>query len=456
MILPVVRPEHPANLAIFRVAVLSVILLSPEVPEAVSHAVLSPALRVVPEGLGWAAQIVPISPALARSAEAVLWVSALSGLLGLFCRTSLLLVTLSGLYLFALAQLEGSVTHDMHLLWFTALLAASPSGDALAIDAWIARRRTGRPVLPSVAYAVPLWAARALLGVIYFFPGFWKLKSAGLDWIWSDNLRNHMYWKWYQMGFLPPLRVDHFPSLCRFGALLVVAFELSFLPLILFRRGRSIALLGGLVFHLLSEVFLRIRFMSLWACYVVLIDWGAVWEAVRGSPAREGERERERERETATAPPLRRARDSAFCAALGFALLTGAVVQGARNAMQAWPFACYPTFQWTVSAEIPDLLVEAWWDDGRVAVLPDGRAEGGVRSQQRWGMAWALAGLYGRAPEEGQLRAYLELISSEPDVRAAMAGARGVRFYRASYSVVPEDRGKPPRSRRLLFEIALL
>jgi hypothetical protein len=442
-----VRPEHPASLAVFRVAVLSVILLSPEVDQAAGYSALSPALRVVPEGLGWAVQIVPITPAIARSAEAVLWVSSLSGLLGLFCRASLLLVTLSGLYLFALSQLGGVVTHDMHLFWFTALLAASPSGDALAIDAWLARRRSRRPALPSIAYAVPLWAARALFGVIYFFPGFWKLKSSGLDWIWSDNLRNQMYWKWYQMGFLPALRVDHFPSLCRLGALWVVAFELSFLPLLLWRRGRWMALLGGLLFHLLSEVFLRIRFVSLWACYVVLIDWGTVQAALKrshpGEPA------------TGTATPLRRARDAALCAVLGFALLTGAVVQGARGAMQAWPFACYPTFQWTVGDEIPDLLVEAQWDDGHVVVLPDGRAEGGVRSQERWGMAWALAGLYGRAPDEVQLRAYLDLISAEPAVRAAMAGARTVRFSRAFYSVLPEDRGKPPRRRKLLFEIPI-
>jgi hypothetical protein len=442
-----VRPEHPANLAIFRVAVLSVILLSPEAYEAAIWSGLSPSLRVVPEGLGWAAQIVPITPASARLAEAVLLGSAVCGLLGLLCRASLFLVTLSGLYVFALSQLSGAVTHDMHLFWFTALLAASPSGDALSIDAFIARRRSKPPALPSAAYAVPLWAARALLGVIYFFPGFWKLKSSGLDWIFSDNLRNHMYWKWYQMGFLPPLRVDHFPSLCRLGALSVVAFELSFLPLVMWRRGRWIALFSGLLFHLLSEVFLRIRFMSLWACYVVLIDWGALSAARKrpspGEPAK------------ATATPRPRARASVFCAALGLALLTGAIVQGARGAMQAWPFACYPTFQWTVSAEIPDLLVEAMWDDGHVVVLPDGPAQGGVRSQQRWGMAWELAGLYGRAPDEAKLRAYLDLIAAEPEVRAAMAGAREVRFFRAFYSVVPEDRGKPPRRRELLFGMPL-
>src|SRR5262245_42223956 len=130
-----VKPEDPANLAIFRVAVLSVLLLSPEASGAVRHSELSPALRVVPDGLGFAFELLPITEASARAAEVVLWVSAISGLLGLFCRASLLLVTLSGLYVFALAQLSGTVTHDMHLLWFTALLAASPSGDALSIDA---------------------------------------------------------------------------------------------------------------------------------------------------------------------------------------------------------------------------------------------------------------------------------------------------------------------------------
>lgn len=450
------KPEHPQNLAFFRVAVLLVILVSPEVQDGVAWSSLPPALRVVPEGLGWLVALVPITPALARVAQVVLVASTIAGIAGLFSRISLLFVTLSGLYLFAMVQLGGSVTHDMHLFWFTALLAASPSGAALSLDAWIARRRrpSAPEPAPSVAFAIPLWGARLLLGVIYFFPGFWKLQSSGLGWIFSDNLRNQMYWKWYQMGgYTPALRVDLSPTLCQAGALAAVLFELSFVFLVLTRRGRIAAAIMGLGFHLASSVFLRIPFMSLWICYVALIDWAAISARITRLGGVEPEL-------SANGVPRRGKgvpRSAVACACLGAALLTGAVVQGARNTIQAWPFACYPTFQWTVPAEMPDLLVEAVRDDGRPAALLDGGggAAGGARSQERWGMVWSIAGMYDRDPTEAQLRAYLDLIAVDAPVRDTMDGAASARFYRAFYSVVPEDRGRPPLRKILIGEVSL-
>jgi hypothetical protein len=451
-----VKPEHPLNLAFCRVAVLLVILVSPEVQDGVAWSSLPPALRVVPEGLGWLVALVPITPDLARIAQVVLVASAMTGIAGLFSRISLLIVTFAGLYLFAMVQLSGSVTHDMHLFWFTALLAASPSGAALSLDAWIARRR--RPSAPapgpSVACAVPLWGARLLLGAIYFFPGFWKLWSSGLGWIFSDNLRNQMYWKWYQMGgFTPALRVDLSPTSCQAGALAAVLFELSFVLLVLTRRGRVAAAIVGLGFHLVSSVFLRIPFMSLWICYVVLIDWAAISARIERLGGAEPEPPENGVSRRENGVPRR----AVVCACLGLALLAGAVVQGGRNAVQAWPFACYPTFQWMVSAEIPDLLVEAVGDDGRPAALLDGGggAAGGARSQQRWGMVWSITGMYGRDPTEAQLRAYLDLLAVEAPVRDAMEGAAAARFYRAFYSVIPEDRGKPPLRKEMIGEVSL-
>jgi hypothetical protein len=426
-----VRPASPQNLAVFRVAALALLLVSPEPREAIGWSELAPALRVVPEGLGLATTVLPISPRWALAALLVFYLSAVSGLVGFCTRASLLAAMLSGLYVFALRQLSGSVTHDMHLFWFTALLAASPSGDALSVDAWLARRRGEPAPAPSLAYAVPLWAARLLLGVIYFFPGFWKLSTSGLAWFWSDNLRNQMYWKWYEMGVVPVFRIDHFPWLCRLGALFSVMFELSFLPLMVSRKGRVVAAASGLLFHLFAQVFLKIPFLSLWGCYVVLIDW------------RRGQEEPE--------PAPARARDVVPAVVLGIGLLTGAIVQGARGAMQAWPFACYPTFQWMAPAEIPDLLVEARWEDGHTVVVP----EAGVRSQERWGMVWGLAGMYGRRPSEAQLRAYLGLLAQQHEARAALEGAVAASFFRVFWSVVPEDRGKPPLRRALLGEVAL-
>lgn len=435
----VVRSESALNLAVFRITVPVIILISPETWRASAWASLAPELRVVPEGLGHAVRHLPISPAWADAAHWVLVGACAAAIVGALSRIAMTVVTLAGLYVFGMSQLSGSVTHDMHLLWFSALLAASPCGDALSVDRWIARRRGAPPAEPSSAYAVPLHAARLLLGVVYLFPGFWKLHTAGAAWIFSDNLRNQMYWKWYQMGWTPSVRIDRFPTLLHAGALAAVAFEISFFLLVLSPRLRPLAAAAGLAFHGFAQAFLLIPFSSLWGCYTVLIDWSAL----------------AREKRTHARSPQGTDRRAWPAAVIGAGLLMANVVQGARGAMQAWPFACYPTFQWTVGTRIPDLLLEAVRPDGSRIVVPDGPSGGGHRTQQRWAMVWQVAGFYGSAPNEQKLRAYWMLLRRDPRAQEATTEAVALRFYAARYSVIPEDLGSPPLERKFLGELAL-
>ena len=131
-----------------------------------------------------------------------------------------------------------------------------------------------------ITYALPLFAAWTLVGMIFFFPGLWKLRESGIAWIASDNLRNQMYWKWAQADFVPALRVDRSPLLCRIGAGLVVAFELSFPFLLPFRRLRPIAACGAWLFHLATAVFLKVSFASLAVSYVMFFDWRRMAQAL--------------------------------------------------------------------------------------------------------------------------------------------------------------------------------
>ncbi len=423
------RPERSINLAVFRIAVVALLLASNEWRNAVANARFPEALRVAPEGLAWALAIVPITPGVARVAQACFLMGATLALLGAYARVSLVVATLSGLYLFALPQLTGSVLHDMHLLWFAALLAASPCADALSVDAWTARKN-GHPLpsAPSAAYAWPLVTARVLLGLVYFFPGFWKLASGGWAWIASDNLRNQMYWKWYEHDWVPAVRIDALPLVCRACALGVVLFELSFLPLAIWKRTRPVAAIGGIAFHVATQALMRIGFVGLWGCYVALVDWR--WLAAREDA---GE-----------------ARKLGRAWWLGVAIVIAVFVQGARGAVQAWPFACYPTFQWLASDEIPDVVMTATYADGtsaRVPQLP--------KSQAAWGTAWALTGARGTRPTDAALRAYWQSASRDPRVEAITHGAREIRFTRGWFSVLPADRGQPPRREDVLGSITL-
>lgn len=435
------RPEGPLGLALLRISVPLIVLISPELWSAPRAALLAAQFRVVPEGLGWMVSALPISLGVARVAQVALGCACMLGVLGLCSRLALGVVAVAGFYVMALAQLSGMVLHDMHLVWFAALLAVSRCGDALAIDRVLAARRGVPAPGPSLAYAAPLDGVRALLGVIYFFPGFWKLWTSGAQWVWSDNLRNQMYTKWYEMnGFTPALRIDHHPWLLRAGALAVVAFELSFIVLVWLPRVRPWLALAGFAFHVSAEVFMRIPFESLWGCYAVLIDWDAVARRFgRGGQA----------------PVHASRRDVLPATLLACVLITGATIQGARGVMQSFPFACYPTFQWLAGARIPDLRIEAVFADGKVVPVPDGPGTGAPRTQQRWGTAWQAGGFFGTPPDRARLREYWSIVRLDPNVRARVRGARQLRFYAVTYSIIPERFGDPPLTRRRLGELNL-
>jgi hypothetical protein len=344
-------------LRLLRIAVAIIALVSPEPAIARIVAARPRALWTVPEGLGWLGTIVPLDGTLIAIASALLRASAVLVILGVFRRAALACLAITLLYVFGAAQLTGTVTHDMHLFWFAALLAGMKKGEddprALAF-------------------------ARLWLGLVYFFPGVHKLAHGGLAWVTSDNLVHQMYFKWYEAGGVAPWpRIDRVPHLINVVAAGVIVFELAMPLLVSFRRTRIVALVLGLLFHLSAGRFLDVLFPSLMACYVVLLP----------------ERRELRPRRPSLVVPI------AFTIAI--------VVQGARGQTQAYPFACYPTFATLAGDEIIDV----------VAVDPDSTAHrlARVRRQDEWGMVWRLAGLYGDPIDPERLRAFARSVGAGDD-----------------------------------------
>ena len=433
----IVRPEPAAQLAALRIVVPAMILWTPELRHAAALARVPAGLRVVPEGLGWLLAWVPISPAIAGVVQAVAVFSALCAIAGLRARVALVVLAATTFYLFSLSQLSGAVWHDMHLLWMTALLAASPCDEALAFD-----HRGAPAAADSVRYGWPLTLARLQLAAIYFFPGLHKLVTSGIAWALSDNLRNQLWWKWAEHGAQVGLRIDHVPWLLHAGALYVLAFELSFPVLALAPRTRPYVAAAGLGFHLLAAYFLRIPFVSLWAMYVVLVDPRAVWRRLRKRQARAPDSQ------AFPGPPLR------ATLVVGAALLLGIIVQGARGQTRAYPFACYPTFEWMAPAEMPDLRIEVQTPDGEWRPVPHARDASGYRTQRQWGEIWSLAGVTSPVDPE-RLRRYLESVAEREPARSLVGHAMSARFTRVYFSVVPEQRGGPPLATVPLAEMRL-
>lgn len=425
-------PSSPWPLALLRVAVCAIVLLSPEPWRSLELAAAPRESWLAPRGVTW---FLPLFDAAAPHlwlVHRILQASAILALLGLWTRASLAVLAGSFLFSFGGAQLEGAVLHDMHLLWLILLLAVSPSAQVLSLDAWAAG--DGWLSAPSSASAgLATRFARVLLGLTYFFPGVYKLMDAGLGWASAENLQHQLWLKWFQAGGkLPWPRIDQWPMLLAAGGVTVLLFELGFLPCMASRRGRLAAALMGLGFHGLTQHFMYIAFPSLWACYVVL------WDGPRRAP------EQGAAGEVKAALPV-----------LGTCLVFAVALQGARGETQAWPFACYPSFSEPAPDTIADLVVEVHTRgrlrELRIGPLPP--SPGQRRSPAQWSRVWRLAGLYGVAPTASALNAFAAQLARRDAI--GLEPGSVLRFYLEHYATAPATYGGPPLSRQLIQQTRL-
>jgi len=438
-------PRSSWPLALLRVVVCTIILISAEPRQALEQAARPPELWLAPPGLGWFLPLFAWCAPHLWLFVRILQASALLALMGLWTRASLAVLACALLVVFGGAQLSGAVLHDMHLLWFVLLLLVSPSAQVLSLDAW-AQGKPWRAAAPSSAAALGTLAARALLGMVYFFPGVHKLLG-GVAWAGSANLQHQLWLKWFQAGGqLPWPRIDRFPSALTAGGAAVLIFELSFLPCLVWRRGRLLAVLMGLGFHALTQHFLYIPFVSLWGCYVLFCD---------GPPDSPHDRQQQPNGPARERAPS--ARSVLPVALLGSALLSLVALQGVRGDTQAWPFACYPTFAQPAPSAIADLAVELQAPDGSQRVLRDGPLPSGRgqpaspgRSPAQWSRVWSLAGLYGAPLAPPRLEAFARELAQEAG--APLSHGSVVRFWLETYATDPARYGAPPLSRRRLHE----
>ncbi len=274
----------PLNLAIFRIVLFVVILGSFSIHNVQWFAALPADLQFPLPGLSVVLGYIPINENVAWYASVALTITCVLCLIGLFTRASLVISLVLSIYVLGIPQLFGKVDHYHHLIWFILILAVSPCADVLSCDAvrqsWKrADRGVTEPPAPAIAYALPLRFVWLLMGVIYFSAGFWKVWTSGLAWAWSNNPRNLMYNKWAELsGWTPLFRIDLHPLLFKLSALFTLAFELSFIVLIFFATVRWLAPLGGLAFHNATNLFMRISFLNLQACYVAFVDWSGVFK----------------------------------------------------------------------------------------------------------------------------------------------------------------------------------
>jgi hypothetical protein len=323
--------------------------------QVIAFAQLDPALVYPPTGWGRLALMFPRNQHLIQGAYVVFLAAAILALIGLWTRVSVPLATAGAFYLMTIPQLFGKINHGHHLILFGIFLACSPCGDALSVYALL-RWRKGKavPMLErSNEYAAPLNAMIVLMGILYFFPGVWKVARNGLQWFSASNMQNIIGTKLLEAK---PNALQswvlHQPTLLFLASIGTILFEVGWIFFALNKRSRPFLVLCGLAFHNLTGFLMNIFFAHLQVCYVVLVDWGAVvcWVSQKiGSPVGKNAR-----------VPM----GAAFMPTLPFRtaaamIIGGMVMAGMLHAQAGWPIACYPTFDTPDSAILREVSLQA-------------------------------------------------------------------------------------------------
>ena len=343
------------NLACLRI--LTCVLLLLNAPTFQFVTTLPPTLPFPPPGFGWLVKLTTTNPVVVGSLWWAFVVACVCGALGLWSRTSLCVVGLLSVYLIGLKYCFIKIDHDLiHLPYAALLLGGSRCGDVLSLDWW--RRRGGDWTwfrhdarAESNHYALPLHYLWLLIGLGYFFAGFWKVAFCGPDWAFSDNLRNTLWEHWaYRDDFQPLFRLDRYPLLCRLAASATLVFELGFVFALPFRRLRPWLCASGILFHAGIALIMDLNFWSLLVCYPTLIDWGRLL----GPPG---------EPDTAPASnrPLHR---------LGAGLAVGVTLAGLVH-LNSWPFSVMPTFAEMAPTEVPVIRITARSGEVRSVIPPE-------------------------------------------------------------------------------------
>jgi hypothetical protein len=316
----------PLNLAILRVVILSQVLLySFDQIYDLPH--LTFAGMNIPFAYGWTRAFMPPSMELITVAMWAFKILAFAVLFGVGTRFTLPLLLGVSFFTMLGPQFVGKMNHYHHLWLGLAVLTLGPCADALSIDAWW-KKRQGRGVdwnLPSRIYGLPFVFLWLIMGMTYFFPGYWKFVVGGLDWAFSDNIQLKILAKAFETGQEPFFPLYQYPWLCKLGGMATIIFEMGFPFAMIFPSGRLLFGIGGLGFHEINRQVMQIAFTPLEWYYTSFVNWSAWLGRKPKTPT-----------EDVSAP-------AAWKKRVGVVLVAGLVLTGFLE-IESWPWACYPTF----------------------------------------------------------------------------------------------------------------
>ncbi len=444
------QPSHPVNLAVFRIVLCYMILTDIGTGSALHKLIYFAQLQeelIFPlPGFEWFTSYIPITESSVTITYWLLKFFCVTGILGLFSRVSMISIAILSFYVIGVPNFFGKVNHNHHLVLFATVMAVSRCADVLSIDAILKSRKKPYVPKPSVIYGMPIRFIWLIFGVIYFFPGFWKLYDGGLDWVFSDNLKYILYFKWYQTDWMPFFRIDQYPLLYKTMGLLTILFEISFVFLLFLGRLRYIAVIGGIFFHAGVKSVLNISFRALQYSYVVFFDWSFLYNWYRSMFFNE--------RASPTYDTTNKANYSRLVVIVGTILIIGNVHAGFTNNINTWYFSCYPTFQrLKTKPEFRVLTIDTKDKDAKYRELTFNSLS--LRKIKKGYTPSRFYSVLRKIARYKDTKRFLALWEVTLKHNTDLKDVESVRVYNDVFSTIPEDRGNEPLKRQLLFELDL-
>jgi hypothetical protein len=197
-------------------------------------------------------------------------------LIGLLTNAALIVFTVTCVYLQAFAYSFTDLHHPEAVMMVAlGVLAISPSGRVLSVDAWLRRRRSGEDPLEQTSPFAgwPLKLIQWFFVLMYASAVWSKLGASGLDWANGYTLqyylaRDGLRWD-SPLGYW--LSHYHLPVLL--GQWGVLLFQASFALAVIFPRLRWIYVPAGLCLHTVIFLTLTAPFFQWIALYAVFIPW---------------------------------------------------------------------------------------------------------------------------------------------------------------------------------------
>ena len=221
--------------------------------------------------------------AVERLLFGVAHLTLVAAMLGVWSRAACLA---SGLLLYHFAPFETALwTGNPYLRGLTIptlgllILSFSRCGDALAV--WPYRKDAA----PSADYTWPLKLTQLLFAQIYFFSGYAKLATSGLEWASAANIRGHLLVLNQLLEFppgSPGFVLASSPLACAIVGWAGLLFDLAF-PLVLFSQTAVLWMLpAAILFHAANSWLFHIHFQNA-PLLLLYVDWARLL-APGGSP----------------------------------------------------------------------------------------------------------------------------------------------------------------------------